>query len=191
MVDGEIDPRGDEKLLVEIYLRSVQHPAKTEEAGHPVFEDVPFIKIQVPGDPTTLIDTKLRDHHKRRFARHWAHFQQYQNAAPVIGTPLAEWAVVSRSQADNLRVSGVMTVEQLAELTDAQIQRIGMGGEQLRRKAQTWLKQATDSAGVMASAGRMSELEENNKLLQAQVAELMAAMNAPRRGRPPKEQEAA
>jgi hypothetical protein len=191
MVDGEIDPRGDEKLLVEIYLRSVQHPAKTEEAGHPVFEDVPFIKIQVPGDPTTLIDTKLRDHHKRRFARHWAHFQQYQNAAPVIGTPLAEWAVVSRSQADNLRVVGVMTVEQLADLTDAQVQRIGMGGEQLRRKAQTWLKQATDSAGVMASAGRMSELEESNKQLQAQVAELMAAMNAPRRGRPPKEQEAA
>jgi hypothetical protein len=191
MVDGEIDPRGDEKLHVQIYVRSVQHPAKSEEAGHPVFEDVPYIKIQVPGDPTTLIDTKLRDHHKRRFARHWAHFQQYQNAAPVIGTPLVEWAVVSRSQADNLRVSGVMTVEQLAELTDAQIQRLGMGGEQLRRKAQTWLKQATDSAGVMASAGRMSELEESNKQLQAQVAELMAAMNAPRRGRPPKEQEAA
>lgn len=191
MVDGEIDPRGDEKLLVSIYTRSVQHPAKTEEAGHPVFEDVPFIKIQVPGDPTTVVDTKLRDHHKRRFPRHWAHFQQYQNAAPVMGTPLAEWAAVSRSQADNLKVVGVMTVEQLADLTDAQIQRIGMGGEQLRRKAQAWLKQAQEGAGALASAGRMSELEESNKMLQAQVAELMAAMNAPRRGRPPKEQEAA
>ncbi len=191
MVDGEIDPRGDEKLLVEIYTRSVQHPAKTEEAGHPVFEDVPYIKIQVPGDPTTVVDTKLRDHHKRRFPRHFAHFQQFQNAAPIIGTPLAEWAAISRSQADNLRVVGVMTVEQLSELTDAQVQRIGMGGEQLRRKAQAWLKQATEGAGVLASAGRMSELEESNKQLQAQVAELMAAMNAPRRGRPPKEQEAA
>ena len=191
MVDGEIDPRGDEKLHVEIYMRSVQHPAKSEEAGHPVFEDVPFIKIQVPGDPTTLIDTKLRDHHKRRFARHYAHFAQFQNAAPVIGTPLAEWAAVTRSQADNMRSMGVITVEQLSELTDAQIQRVGMGGEQMRRKAQAWLKQAQEGAGAMANAGRMSELEENNKRLQEQVAELMAAVNAPRRGRPPKEQEAA
>ena len=190
MVDGEIDSRADEKLHVEFRMESVKDEKASEEAGHPVFKDVPFVRIQVPGDPTTIIDTKVRDHHKQRFPRHWAHFQQYQSAAPVMGTPLAEWAAVTRSQADTLRAFGVATVEQLAELSDTQVQRIGMGGEQLRVKARAWLKQASNNAPAMADAARMAELEESNKRLQEQLAEVMAKLNeAPRRGRPPKDAE--
>lgn len=185
---GEIDPRADEKLHVEFRMESVKDEAASEQAGHPVFKDVPFVKIQVPGDPTMVIDTVAKEHHKRRFPRHWMHFEQYQNQAPVVGTPLTEWAAVTRSQADTLKSLGVLTVEQLADLPDTAVQRIGMGGEQLRVKARAWLKQASGAAPSMAEAARMAELEESNRQMQAQIAELMGKLNdVPRRGRPPKE----
>ena len=41
---------GNEKLFVTFEMHPVRDEVKTAEAGHPVFEDVPFIRKVVPGD---------------------------------------------------------------------------------------------------------------------------------------------
>jgi hypothetical protein len=75
-------------------------------------------------------------------------------------------------------------VEQLALASDAQLQRVGMGGIGLRDRARLYLNRKNRTE---ASA----ELEDTKKQLaelQAQMAALLSRDEEPkRRGRPPKE----
>jgi hypothetical protein len=76
-----------------------------------------------------------------------------------------------------------VTVEQLALASDAQLQRIGMGGVGLRERAKMYLNRKNR---VEATA----ELEDTKRQLaelQAQMAQLLGSEPAKRRGRPPKE----
>ena len=86
-----------------------------------------------------------------------------------------------------LKNLAIFTVEDMASCTDAAIQKVGMGGQQLRVDAQAFLK----AASVTADASKVAALEESNKsmadelqALKAQMAQLVAAKP---RGRPPKE----
>lgn len=85
------------------------------------------------------------------------------------GTPLAAWNAVSPEQAEVLRMRGVQTVEQLAELTDAHIHRFGLpdlGG--LVRMAALYLK----SADTTRTTVEMGKLADENAALRDQLAEL-------------------
>jgi len=175
MLDSDIS-NADAQLHVEFYLR-------TEEPD----VGLPFVKIQIPGDKTTIIEQPVREDHKQRFPQQWLYFQmqQSESAAEQIGTPLERWrsdapSEITRDQIAELVILKFLTVEQLALASDGQLQRVGMGGIGLRERARTYLnrKNKFDSAAEL----------ENTK---AQLAELQAQMAAlaskpKRRGRPRK-----
>jgi hypothetical protein len=112
--------------------------------------------------------------------------QQNEGAASQIGTPLTQWQSdapddINRDQIGELSILKFVTVEQLALASDAQLQRVGMGGIGLREKARMYLnrKNRVDAnAELDATKQQLAEL-------QAQMAELIASQK--RRGRPPKE----
>lgn len=115
--------------------------------------------------------------------------QQNEGAANEIGTALSQWhrdfpEEINRDQIAELAILKFLTVEQLALASDAQLQRVGMGGVGLRERARLYLNRKNRSD---ASA----ELEDTKKQLaelQAQMAAFMAAQGEQkRRGRPPKE----
>ena len=74
-----------------------------------------------------------------------------------------------------------MTVEQLALASDAQLQRIGMGGVGLRERAKLYLNRKNRAE----SSAELEDTKRQLAELQAQMAALME--DKPRRGRPPKE----
>lgn len=175
-LDSDIN-NADAQLYVEFYTRdSGPNEGKT------------YVRIQAPGDKTNILEQPLRDDHKERFPRQWLHYQIQQNegAASQIGTPLSQWHKdtpedINRDQIAELNILKFVTVEQLALASDAQLQRIGMGGVGLRERARQYLNRKNRSEAN-------AELDETKKQLAELQAQMASLLSEPkRRGRPPKE----
>jgi dynactin complex subunit len=164
-----MDP-GDEKLFVKFYMGALKDEEKSEAEGRPVFNSVPFVQILVPGDKNTAIDTLVNATHKRRFARAWDQFQQNQSQE-LSGLPIREWSAITRAQAEELAYMNVMTVEQLATLPDVYGTKI-MGFNDLKRKAETFLQQAKDSALSQKMAAENEKLHAEIDRLNGEVKRL-------------------
>jgi len=177
---------GDELLYVQFYMGSLKNEDKSVEAGHPIFDSVPFVKILVPGDRNTMVNTKVDDKTKRRFARLWSQFEQNQMQT-IEGMPIQEWPAITRAQADELFYLNIVTVEQLAGLPDVYGSRI-MGFQDLKRKAATYLAAAKDTALAEKLAAENANLQGQITYLQDELRkvnqrfEAMEATNAKQHG---------
>lgn len=160
--------------LVEFFSEAVQNNFKTAQEGRPIFEDKVFVRIQTPGDTRTSIHRMATDIDKERFSKAWEFFEKGQTV-PLEGTPLEHWPTVAASQVRELAHVHVRTVEQLAALSDASIQRMGPGYDNLRRQAVNFLK-AAEGAAVSTEVMRENErLKEEIELLKEQVEGLLKA----------------
>ena len=171
----------DARLAVQFYKKSVKQDIASDEAGRPIFKEFDFVRIMIPGDNLTEIDTYAQESHKQRFPRQWAHYQnQVSNHQDIIGTPLDQWPQVTRSQAEELRGLKFHTVESIADCSDQQLQRIGMvagmSPHNFRLKAKAFLNLATDSAEVAQREAELQALKEENAKIKSETEAKLAAM---------------
>jgi len=178
----ESDVQGaDARLAVTFYKRSVKQEDESIAAGRPIFKEFDFVRICVPGDNLTEIDTYANESHKQRFPRQWAHYQnQVGNQEQIIGTPVEQWTLISRSQAEELKGIKFRTVEDIANCSDQQLQRIGMiagmSPHSFREKAKAFLNLANDSAEVAQREAEMQALKEENAKIKAETEAKLAQM---------------
>jgi hypothetical protein len=199
------EQNADSRLQVRFYKRPVQQEAETLEAGRPIYKEFDFVHICVAGDTLTEIDTYALSSHKTRFPIQWANYQNRlgKDDVEVVGTPVSEWPLVSKSQAEELRAMKFYTVESIANASDQQLQRMGMAAGMspyaFRDKAKSYLNLASDSAETDKRAQEINNLkeelakkdEENAKikaetdaklaLMQEQMAAILAAVGKPNR----------
>ena len=203
-IESDIN-NADSRLAVKFYTREVQNQIETIKENRPIFEEKVFIKIAVPGDQYSEIDTYAHDEHKNRFPIQWANFLNRQGEEQnYSGTSLKEWPLITKSQAEELRGLKFHTVESIAMATDQAIQKIGMlagmSPYSFREKAQSFLKMAKEGADVSAREAELNALKEENAKIkaeaeekyqkqQAQIEALMTMMAEKKRGRKPKEVE--
>jgi len=171
----------DSRLAVTFYKRSVKQDDESNAAGRPIFKEFDFVRICVPGDNLTEIDTYANDSHKMRFPRQWAHYQnQVAGQEQIIGTPIEQWPLVSRSQADELKGIKFRTVEDVANCSDQQLQRIGMiagmSPHSFREKAKAFLNLASDSAEVAQREEELQALKEENAKIKAETDAKLSKM---------------
>jgi hypothetical protein len=129
--------------------------------GRPVFKDVPWVRIRMAGNRDEIIDTVAwlstdegvsteATTHDRRFPVAWARFQA-QSTDTVSGFPLKEWAGLTRAAVETFALYNVRTVEQLANLTDGNLQNVPLPNTmELREKARTFLEQAASGESLRA-----------------------------------------
>jgi hypothetical protein len=178
----ESDIQGaDSRLAVQFYKRSVKQDMASDEAGRPIFKEFDFVRIMIPGDNLTEIDTYAQESHKQRFPRQWAHYQnQVAGHEDIVGTPLDQWPQVTRSQAEELRGLKFQTVESIADCSDQQLQRIGMvagmSPHNFRLKAKAFLNLANDSAEVAHREAELQALREENDKIKVETDAKLAAM---------------
>jgi len=122
-------------LHVEFYMYSSLDANKSAEQGKEVrLPSIPYVRIVRPGDNTSVIETPVRDDHKARFPDKWLAFQMKEGMIEgpqnIPGWKIEEWPVLKGkdTQIHELRHLRFQTVEQLAGASDAQIQRLGLGG---------------------------------------------------------------
>jgi hypothetical protein len=178
----ESDIQGaDARLAVQFYKKSMKQEDASNEAGRPIFKEFDFVRIMIPGDNLTEIDTYAQESHKQRFPRQWAHYQnQVSDHLDIVGTPLDQWPQVTRSQAEELRGLKFYTVEAIADCSDQQLQRIGMvagmSPHNFRLKAKAFLNLANDSAEVAQRESELQALREENAKIKAETDAKLTAM---------------
>ena len=165
------------------------------DAGHYVAKNVNYALITSPGskdcvekiaeDWLAQIKEKARDgSFPAQWAEHFAYvFKHWQeeNTIPETGTPIKGWAMLSPAMQQQVIQANIRTVEDLAVMNESGLQRIGMGARDLQNKARAWLAEAASVGSVAAKNAalelkleaaleRIVTLEEENKVLAAQVA---------------------
>jgi len=158
---------GDAALLVKFFHKTMPDKEKSAEEHRAVFKDVEYVDIRVAGSRTSNVCRPARPADISRFPRHYEAFKNRQEV-PLEGTPLIEWALISRSQAEELAFVNVKTVEQLAALADNFASQ-RMGGYDLKAKAIKWLEAAKETKVPLAMQEKLDEAEE-----RAEVAEQRA-----------------
>ena len=177
----------DARLAVQFYKKSLKQDLASDEAGRPIFKEFDFVRIMIPGDNLTEIDTYAQESHKQRFPRQWAHYQnQVSSHQDIIGTPLEQWPQITRSQAEELRGLKFHTVEAIADCSDQQLQRIGMvagcSPHNFRLKAKAFLNLANESAEVSKREEELESLRQKNAEIEAEsnakIAKMQEQMDA-------------
>jgi len=182
---------GDEYLLVRFYYRTKENPIKSREAGRPIHEEVPYISIKVPGDKNSDVDKPVRNRDKQRFPEHWRRFEARESEKELEGTALTEWPGITRAQAEDLKYLNILTVEQLANLNDANAQNV-MGIQVLKQKAVKYLEVSKGQATANALAEANKRIDDLVAMLNAKAeAEAEEAPKPKRKRRTKAEMEAA
>lgn len=161
---------GNEKLFITFDLHPRLNEAKSNEAGRPVYDDVEYIRKIVPGDKQNEVHRPATEADKRQFPRQYSEFKSGAREAQS-GTPLKEWTAISASQAKELAHFHVYTVEQLANLSDANIQNIGpIRG--LQAKAKDYLEKASGNAPLEKMRAELTEKDSRIATMEKQMAEM-------------------
>ena len=178
------ESNADSRLQVRFYKRPVQQEQESLAAGRPIFKEFDFVHICVAGDSLTEIDTYALASHKTRFPIQWANYMNRQGAddQEVVGTPVSEWPLVSKSQAEELRALKFHTVEAVAGASDAQLQRMGMAAGMspyaFRDKAKAFLNLATNAAETDKRESEINCLKEELAKKDQETVKMKAETDA-------------
>lgn len=165
----ELRALGSKEVVMADGAKMLSVPA----AGRPIFDDVEFIIINIPGDKTQEIHREVRPTDKVEFAKQYQAWKAGQDQETASGTPLEQWPTISRAQVEELRFFKVRTVEQLAELSDSNASRMGPITA-IRQKAKDFLEKAKGNAPMEQMRGLLAERDGEVEALKRQVAELAA-----------------
>jgi hypothetical protein len=146
-------------------------PGATEREGHPVWVDIPYVRIISPGNDKEIVNRAVQEKDKQRWPERWAAFSAGEKIE-LDGTPIKEWPQIGKAQAATLESMKIFTVEQLSEVSDQSISTLGMGMMDLKNKARAWVEWQAGEASVQKYAQRNRRLEEKNQALENEVAAL-------------------
>ncbi len=177
----------DARLSVQFYSVLVRNEFESEKQQRSICAPVDYVRIMVPGDKLSVIETPVRPEHKNRFARQWAAYQNRKDGdTHLMGTPITDWPRITPVQAEELRSLKFFTVEAVANASDAQLQGIGMiagvSAYSFRDEAKRFLSVA-DAAAKLSEADKRVQ-EANDRIAQmerdtnAKLADMMARMDA-------------
>lgn len=182
--------------FVQFEVRSIEDRNASIEQGRYVGVDTDFAIITPVGSKDRiervasewLAKIKLDEANNRCPKGWYASFKgMYEewkagNEVPLNGTSLREWPLLTPTQLKTLQSINVHTIEDLAQANEETIMRLGMGGRDLKQKAQDWLAKAKDSGQIVAELAalraRLENVETRNKELEARNKALEEAVEA-------------
>ncbi|CAB4141054.1 hypothetical protein UFOVP413_22 [uncultured Caudovirales phage] len=163
-------------MHVRFYLRAEKNQADSNEQGRAMFREIEYVEIKVPGDKLTCVDREVTDDDKEKYFWEYLAFKSGQDA-PVQGTPIEQWPILSVAEIEELKYYGVRTVEDLVNMSDTNLNKIGMGSLSLRERAKAWLDSANEGADMQRLAMENAKLKEEIKDLRDSFREIRDAQD--------------
>lgn len=163
----------DSGLYVEFYWREVKNEQKSIAEGRPIFESKEYIKIMAAGDKTKNWDRPVRKVNNGpepsdilRFPRQWEAFQR-QEQQVTEGTPVTEWAQITRSDAAMLKSLGFHTIESIANMGEHSMN--WMGARTYKDMAIAHISKAKDGASAAQWAKEKADLQDQITALKNMI----------------------
>lgn len=174
---GMVNYGSDRNKVVTFYTQGTHNQIKSMETGRPIFDNTVLIRMHDPGEKLNIIVRPVKDEDKFRFPAQWANFLANKTQVPE-GTPIDLLFPNNPAVAETLKANGVYTVEQCSSLSAHAIDTLGMGAQEWKNKAESFIKNST--SGV-----EFNKIKEDNKikdqkiaLLERQLGELSAQFRA-------------
>ena len=192
-------------FYVEFELRPEEDREASIDQGMPVFKDVEFAMITMPGgglvvdkpiNEALLYEWKNGDNRRKPpspFAYRAYEAWKEGREAPVNGTDLKNWPGVTPAQLKTCQNATVRTIEDLAAANADTIRKLGMGGVAMMEKAKAYLAAANQnktSEEVSALMVKLEALSDTVKRKDEQISDLLERLDesTKKRGRPRKEE---
>lgn len=196
---GDIVSREERPPLVRFERRPVEDVVASREQGRYVAKDVDFALVTPPYSKDCIVHkvsnwllNVKKNVREGRTPQSWLdNWEKGYNAwkngqeMPLRGTPIKGWGILSPAQQEMLIQINCPTVEDLADINDEGLKRIGIGGLDLKNKAKNWLASLRDHGAVTV---QMAAMEAENATLKASLEALQNQVNA-LRAMVPKQQE--
>lgn len=146
------------------YNDAMQNMAKSEREGRPIYEDKEMVEIRIPGDKLMTWIGVVEDKHRQRWPEQYAAFKRGEERA-ASGTPLEQWpnATLNKSRVAELKAQNILSVEELANIPDNVLPKLGMGARELREQAKSYIstaKSAAENSHLVAEITRLKEIIE-------------------------------
>ncbi len=166
-------------IFAQFSLEPVEQTFLSEKEGRPIFADKEFVRILIAGDKHSEVFREATDNDRERFRDVYTRFKDgMKDRDQIVGTPLAQWPFLKPSQIREYEAINIFTVEQLASLSDAMKQRIGMGANEIVAAAAAYLGSAKDGAMAGALAAENERLKSDMEVLKKQVQELASRLES-------------
>jgi hypothetical protein len=128
--------QGDDKLHVRFFTLARIDVAASTEHNRPIFKDVPYVEIMMPGDKNNIVVEPVWDQHMRRFPTQWEQFKRGEEQQ-AVGTPLKIAPFLTPALIAELNLMKIVTIEQLANLSDNAL--TFMGAQEFKQAAKRYL----------------------------------------------------
>ena len=160
------------KLPAYFYFQTDEIPARRLESGQPVYEEIIYISITIPGLSGAVVTRAARESDKAEYPVEYAKFKQGADQdGQISGTPLAMWAPMPKSTCLELKFFGIRSVEDLANAADGAIANY-RGGREWQRTAKAWLESANDSKHVVRMDAELASRDRQISRLEQTVADM-------------------
>lgn len=153
------------------HMETVEDEAASERQGRKIYRTRELVQVILPGNPHTSPVFAVTDEHRERWPKAYQSFKDGQEQA-VDGIPIEEWPVLNPAHVMELKYLGFRTVEQVAAMSDLAVQRIGMGGAELREKAKAYLSDADAMALTEKLSAENTRKDAQIATLELQVQEM-------------------
>ena len=134
---------GRDDCIPHFYMRAVRNPARSEENGRPIFDEIAYVRVLVPGDRNSVVDRRATAPDRERWPDRWAAFLARRERP--AGTPVEHWPYLTVARVAELKALELFTVEQVAGADAALTGRIGEGAAELVRRARQFLQPQTET----------------------------------------------
>jgi nucleotidyltransferase/DNA polymerase involved in DNA repair len=173
-------------------LRPRENREQTEAQGMPVFEDIEYAILTMPGGGL-VVDKEITP----KLLHEWKHGDNMRKPPspfalvaygewkegreiPVNGTDIKNWPGVGPAQLKMCQGASVYTIEDLANANQDTMRRLGMGGVALAAKAKAYLESAITNKGAEAISSMQVKLEAMQAAIEKrdqQIDELTEQLN--------------
>ena len=157
----------EDGVFATFYDEAIQNMRRTKVEGVPVFDDTLLIKIQVP-NTTDVTPRPVQDEDKRRFPKSWEAYETGKEPASDC-FPLGRWAEMTPGEMRVCNANMIKTVEQLANVPDGNVHRLGQGGMAMKVRAVRFLKELSST----------DEVRKENAELKKRLDRLEASASIP------------
>lgn len=165
----------DSSLYVKFDTETIIDEEKSIEAGRTVYVDREYVKIIPVGDKHTVICRPIRLEETNgvppdnlRWPVQYNAFKN-QQVQPQEGTPLEHWAPLTKSQVMNFKAVNVHTVEHLANVSDQNLNNLGMGARKFRDMAIKFIEDAKKGASSLKAQKEIDDLKTQVEALKNQL----------------------
>lgn len=149
------------------YWEGKKNEAKSNLAGHPVYDPEIFISIRSKSG-LSVVTKKATEAHIAQYPMQYRQFQRTEQK--IDGLPLKEWPPITRVQMMNLNAAGIRSVEQLRDASEEKLKFLGSEGRLLQEQAQAYFEAAKDASKVIRQAKELSQRDNEIQSLKAQLA---------------------